>query len=89
MMRSAIQLISSNWPYWNRTQGADHFFVMPHDFDARFHSQVSKPFSFCLALLFPLDSVDKFSQCILIFESIDLNMWFPEELLRLLSFWYI
>ncbi|KAK9104012.1 hypothetical protein Scep_020856 [Stephania cephalantha] len=27
MMRSAIQLISSNWPYWNRTEGADHFFV--------------------------------------------------------------
>ncbi|KAL9256905.1 putative beta-1,4-xylosyltransferase IRX10L [Drosera capensis] len=26
MMRSAIQLISSNWPYWNRTEGADHFF---------------------------------------------------------------
>ncbi|GKD60322.1 probable beta-1,4-xylosyltransferase IRX10L [Tanacetum coccineum] len=21
MMRSAIQLISSNWPYWNRTEG--------------------------------------------------------------------
>ncbi|KAF2311597.1 hypothetical protein GH714_025162 [Hevea brasiliensis] len=37
MMRSAIQLISSNWPYWNRTEGADHFFVVPHDFGACFH----------------------------------------------------
>ena len=46
MMRSAIQLISSNWPYWNRTEGADHFFVVPHDFGACFHYQVSKPFSF-------------------------------------------
>nr|AFK43167.1 unknown [Medicago truncatula] len=36
MMRSAIQLISSNWPYWNRTEGADHFFVVPHDFGACF-----------------------------------------------------
>ncbi|KAK4374668.1 hypothetical protein RND71_005345 [Anisodus tanguticus] len=27
MMRSAIQLIASNWPYWNRTEGADHFFI--------------------------------------------------------------
>ena len=40
MMRSAIQLISSNWPYWNRTEGADHFFVTPHDFGACFHYQV-------------------------------------------------
>jgi len=46
-------------------------------------------FLFIYLHLFPLDSVDKFSQCILIFESIDLNVWFPEELLRLLSFWYI
>jgi hypothetical protein len=46
-------------------------------------------FLFIYLLLFPLDSIDKFSQCILIFESIDLNMWFSEELLRLLSFWYI
>lgn len=42
MMRSAIQLISSNWPYWNRTEGADHFFVVPHDFGACFHYQVSQ-----------------------------------------------
>ncbi|KAK4375498.1 hypothetical protein RND71_006175 [Anisodus tanguticus] len=27
MMRSAIQLIASKWPYWNRTEGADHFFI--------------------------------------------------------------
>ncbi|KAL0441745.1 UNVERIFIED_CONTAM: putative beta-1,4-xylosyltransferase IRX10L [Sesamum radiatum] len=39
MMRSAIQLISSNWPYWNRTEGADHFFIVPHDFGACFHYQ--------------------------------------------------
>lgn len=42
MMRSAIQLIASNWPYWNRTEGADHFFVVPHDFGACFHYQVNK-----------------------------------------------
>ncbi|THG19651.1 hypothetical protein TEA_024664 [Camellia sinensis var. sinensis] len=41
MMRSAIQLISTNWPYWNRTEGADHFFVVPHDFGACFHYQDS------------------------------------------------
>ncbi|KAJ4953343.1 hypothetical protein NE237_030175 [Protea cynaroides] len=37
IMRSAISLISSNWPYWNRTEGADHFFLVPHDFGACFH----------------------------------------------------
>ncbi|KAD2806123.1 hypothetical protein E3N88_39500 [Mikania micrantha] len=42
MMRSAIQLISSNWPYWNRTEGADHFFIVPHDFGACFHYQEEK-----------------------------------------------
>ncbi|PKA56874.1 putative beta-1,4-xylosyltransferase IRX10L [Apostasia shenzhenica] len=40
VMRSAIQLISSSWPYWNRTEGADHFFIVPHDFGACFHYQV-------------------------------------------------
>ncbi|XP_020587866.1 probable glucuronosyltransferase Os01g0926700 isoform X2 [Phalaenopsis equestris] len=42
MMRSAIQLISTRWPYWNRTEGADHFFVVPHDFGACFHYQEAK-----------------------------------------------
>lgn len=51
MMRSAIQLISSNWPFWNRTEGADHFFLVPHDFGACFHYQVSNSFFFysCLS----------------------------------------
>ncbi|PPD76126.1 hypothetical protein GOBAR_DD26945 [Gossypium barbadense] len=40
MVRSAIQLISSSWPYWNRSEGADHFFVVPHDFGACFHYQM-------------------------------------------------
>ncbi|BBN00077.1 putative beta-1,4-xylosyltransferase IRX10 [Marchantia polymorpha subsp. ruderalis] len=39
MMRSAIQYISIHWPYWNRTEGADHFFTVPHDFGACFHYQ--------------------------------------------------
>ncbi|AQK88208.1 putative beta-14-xylosyltransferase IRX10L [Zea mays] len=42
MMRSAIQLIATNWPYWNRSEGADHFFVTPHDFGACFHYQEEK-----------------------------------------------
>lgn len=41
MMRSAIQLISTKWPYWNQTEGANHFFLVPHDFGACFHYQVS------------------------------------------------
>ncbi|XP_043716966.1 probable beta-1,4-xylosyltransferase IRX10L [Telopea speciosissima] len=42
IMRSAIQVISSNWPYWNRTEGADHFFLVPHDFGACFHYEEEK-----------------------------------------------
>lgn len=44
MMRSAIEYISTNWPFWNRTDGADHFFVVPHDFGACFNYQVRKVF---------------------------------------------
>nr|AGQ53953.1 hypothetical protein [Plantago ovata] len=36
VMRSAVKLIATSWPYWNRTEGADHFFVVPHDFGACF-----------------------------------------------------
>ena len=39
-MINAIHYIASHWPYWNRTDGADHFFVVPHDFGACFHFQV-------------------------------------------------
>nr|ACG36767.1 secondary cell wall-related glycosyltransferase family 47 [Zea mays] len=42
MMRSAIQYVSKRWPYWNRTEGADHFFVTPHDFGACFYFQEEK-----------------------------------------------
>ncbi|RCV17410.1 hypothetical protein SETIT_3G217800v2 [Setaria italica] len=42
MMRAAIRLISRRWPYWNRTEGADHFFVTPHDFGACFHFKEAK-----------------------------------------------
>lgn len=40
MMRSAIRFISQRFPFWNRTEGADHFFITPHDFGACFHFQV-------------------------------------------------
>lgn len=42
MMRSAIRYISTAWPYWNRTEGADHFFIVPHDFGACFHYKEEK-----------------------------------------------
>ncbi|KAK3135381.1 hypothetical protein QOZ80_5BG0418230 [Eleusine coracana subsp. coracana] len=42
MMRSAIKLIADQWPYWNRSEGADHFFVAPHDFGACFHFKEEK-----------------------------------------------
>ena len=41
-MTNAIHYIASHWPYWNRTDGRDHFFVVPHDFGACFHFQVRK-----------------------------------------------
>ncbi|KAB2050566.1 hypothetical protein ES319_A13G255000v1 [Gossypium barbadense] len=38
LISSAIQLISSNYPFWNRTQGSDHIFVASHDYGACFHA---------------------------------------------------
>jgi putative beta-1,4-xylosyltransferase IRX10 len=40
IMRSAIKYVAATWPFWNRTEGADHFFLTPHDFGACFHYQV-------------------------------------------------
>ncbi|TVU34614.1 hypothetical protein EJB05_16451 [Eragrostis curvula] len=37
IMRSAIKYVATTWPFWNRTEGADHFFLTPHDFGACFH----------------------------------------------------
>ncbi|KAG8054098.1 hypothetical protein GUJ93_ZPchr0001g30666 [Zizania palustris] len=39
IMRSAVHYVATTWPYWNRTDGADHFFLAPHDFGACFHYQ--------------------------------------------------
>ncbi|EPS64740.1 hypothetical protein M569_10039 [Genlisea aurea] len=42
MIRSAVELISSRWSYWNRSKGLDHFFIVPHDFAACFHYRDEK-----------------------------------------------
>ena len=41
LISSAIQLISSEYPFWNRTQGFDHVFVASHDYGACFHAMVN------------------------------------------------
>ncbi|KAF2300645.1 hypothetical protein GH714_014911 [Hevea brasiliensis] len=38
LLSSAINLISTNFPFWNRSQGADHVFVASHDFGSCFHT---------------------------------------------------
>ncbi|MED6108209.1 putative glucuronoxylan glucuronosyltransferase irx7 [Stylosanthes scabra] len=38
LISSAVQLISTQHPFWNRTNGSDHVFVASHDFGACFHS---------------------------------------------------
>ncbi|KAE8694874.1 putative glucuronoxylan glucuronosyltransferase IRX7 [Hibiscus syriacus] len=38
LISSAIQLISSDYPFWNRSQGSDHIFVASHDYGACFHA---------------------------------------------------
>ncbi|KAL4282356.1 hypothetical protein GQ457_03G043570 [Hibiscus cannabinus] len=38
LLFSAIQLLSSNYHFWNRSQGSDHVFVASHDYGACFHA---------------------------------------------------
>ncbi|KAJ7947876.1 Exostosin-like [Quillaja saponaria] len=38
LLASAVQLISSEYPFWNRSRGSDHVFVASHDFGACFHT---------------------------------------------------
>ncbi|CAA2955778.1 probable glucuronoxylan glucuronosyltransferase IRX7 [Olea europaea subsp. europaea] len=38
LISSAIQLISSELPFWNRSSGSDHVFVASHDFGSCFHT---------------------------------------------------
>ncbi|KAJ8551921.1 hypothetical protein K7X08_028364 [Anisodus acutangulus] len=38
LISSAIELISLQFPYWNRSLGSDHVFVASHDFGSCFHT---------------------------------------------------
>jgi hypothetical protein len=40
LLASAVRLISSDYPLWNRTRGSDHVFVASHDYGACFHAMV-------------------------------------------------
>ncbi|CAH9096889.1 unnamed protein product [Cuscuta epithymum] len=38
LISSAVRLVSSDHPFWNRSGGADHVFVASHDFGSCFHT---------------------------------------------------
>ncbi|KAK1373564.1 putative glucuronoxylan glucuronosyltransferase IRX7 [Heracleum sosnowskyi] len=38
LISSAVQLVSSEYPFWNRSRGSDHVFVASHDYGACFHA---------------------------------------------------
>ncbi|XP_038893720.1 probable glucuronoxylan glucuronosyltransferase F8H [Benincasa hispida] len=38
LLASAVDVISSQFPFWNRSRGSDHVFVASHDFGACFHA---------------------------------------------------
>ncbi|MFS7907120.1 putative xylogalacturonan beta-1,3-xylosyltransferase [Helianthus anomalus] len=42
LLKSAVELISSELPYWNRSNGSDHVFVASHDHGACFHAMEDK-----------------------------------------------
>ncbi|WJX68810.1 putative glucuronoxylan glucuronosyltransferase irx7, variant 2 [Trifolium repens] len=38
LISSAVELVSTEYPFWNRSRGSDHVFVASHDFGACFHT---------------------------------------------------
>ncbi|XP_050213954.1 probable glucuronoxylan glucuronosyltransferase IRX7 [Mercurialis annua] len=38
LLSSAVDFVSVKFPFWNRSEGADHVFVAAHDFGACFHT---------------------------------------------------
>lgn len=40
LISSAVKLISTEYPFWNRSTGSDHVFVASHDFGSCFHTLV-------------------------------------------------
>ncbi|KAG2299918.1 hypothetical protein Bca4012_011484 [Brassica carinata] len=38
LISSAVDFLSGQYPFWNRTRGSDHVFVASHDFGACFHA---------------------------------------------------
>ncbi|KAL6195836.1 hypothetical protein ACLB2K_031454 [Fragaria x ananassa] len=38
LIASAVQLIRTRYPFWDRNQGSDHVFVATHDFGSCFHT---------------------------------------------------
>lgn len=42
ILSSAVEFISSELPFWNRSNGSDHVFVASHDYGACFHAMENK-----------------------------------------------
>ncbi|KAG2308439.1 hypothetical protein Bca52824_028187 [Brassica carinata] len=38
LIKEAIDLVSAQYPFWNRTSGSDHVFTATHDFGSCFHT---------------------------------------------------
>ncbi|XP_065868155.1 probable glucuronoxylan glucuronosyltransferase IRX7 [Euphorbia lathyris] len=38
LLKSAVDFVSKNYPFWDRSNGSDHVFVASHDFGACFHT---------------------------------------------------
>lgn len=51
LISSAVQLISSEHPFWNQSRGSDHVFVASHDYGACFHAMVSNIFTFLYVVI--------------------------------------
>jgi hypothetical protein len=50
LISSAVKLISTEYPFWNRSRGSDHVFVASHDFGSCFHTLVNRKYEKKLTL---------------------------------------
>ncbi|PWA89067.1 exostosin-like protein [Artemisia annua] len=68
VLSSAVDLISKEHPFWNRTNGSDHVFVASHDYGACFHAMEDRAVA---------GGIPKFMKNSIVLQTFGVKYWHP------------
>ncbi|KAF5751578.1 glucuronoxylan glucuronosyltransferase IRX7-like isoform X1 [Tripterygium wilfordii] len=68
LLASAVEIISSSYPFWNRSRGSDHVFVASHDYGACFHAMEDRAIA---------DGIPEFMKNSIILQTFGVNYKHP------------